>query len=245
MSKESFLVFVPCTMVLLVACRNNYQNNYEELNPDAIYFDYKIVGDEQSNNITVKLQYRMGGPDGRGWSVPDGGLVKLDGEVMEADSSKMSGVWYEVIKPIDEFEGQHEIVFTNSDKEYKEILDFKVMFLKTKVPAVIARGDLVFDVGGLIAGDLIRVLLTDTAFYSRGVDRVDTVRDGRISISRRDLDNLKNGPVTIEFYRDTEKELAETTNTGGRLSISYGLRRVFELRDTLVPSSPGKPRKKG
>jgi hypothetical protein len=54
---------------------------------------------------------------------------------------------------------------------------------------------------------------------------------GRITITRQDLDNLKNGPISLEFYRDDEKRLEETTRKGGRLFISYGLKRVFELKD--------------
>ena len=244
MSKKSYLVFACCVMILSVACVSNYRENHEEINPGTIYFDYNVVGDEENNIITVKLQYRIGGPNGWTWLIPNHGKVEFDGQLIEADSSKRNGIWYEVIKPHDEFEGQHMIVFTNSGKTYKEVFDFDVMSLKTKVPAVIKRGDLVFELEGLNSGDHIRVLLTDTAFYSRGVDRVDTVEDGRISISRSDLDNVTDGPVTIEFYRESQKELKETTIKGGRLSISYGLRRVFELRDTVIVSPPRKPDRK-
>ena len=241
MSRKSYLVFACCVMVLSVACVSNYRDNHKEIGPDAIYFDYNIVGDEENNIITVKLQYRIGGPNGWTWLIPSQGKVEIDGELIEADSSKRNGIWYEVSKPLGEFEGQHTIVFTNSGKTYKEVFDFKVVSLKTKVPRVIKRGDLVFELDGLDSGDHIRVLLTDTAFYSRGIDRVDTVKDGRISISRTELDNVTDGPVTIEFYRETQKELKETTIKGGRLSISYGLRRVFQLRDTVVASPPRKP----
>jgi hypothetical protein len=241
MSKKSYLVFSCCVMVLSVACVSNYREKHKEINADAIYFDYNIVGDEENNIITVKLQYRIGGPHGWTWLIPNQGKVEFDGETIEPDSSKRNGVWYEVNSSLDEFEGQHIIVFTNSGKAYKEVFDFYPMSLKTKVPAVIKRGDLVFEFDGLNSGDHIRVLLTDTAFYSRGIDRVDTVRDGRISISRSDLDNVTDGPVTIEFYRESQKELRETTIKGGRLSISYGLRRVFQLRDTVVASPPHKP----
>ncbi len=240
MSKNSLLVFVHCVIGLLVACTDNYRENRYKVDPEDIYFDYNVIGDEESNNITVKLQYRIGGPDGRTRFIPDGGKVEFDGEEVKADSSKMNGIWYEVIKPLNAFGGEHVIVFTNSERVYKEVFEFKAISLKKKVPAVINRGDLVFVLDGLDTVAYIRVLLTDTAFYSRGIDRLDTVRDGRISISLSDLDNLKDGPVTIEFYRETEKELTETPDTGGRLAISYGLRRVFKLTDSVNPSSPEK-----
>jgi hypothetical protein len=115
------------------------------------------------------------------------------------------------------------------------------MSLKTELPQIIYRDDLVFEFDGLTTGDQIRVLLTDTGFYTRGIDRIDTVRNGQIMISRHELDNVKDGPVTIEFYKDTEQDLAETAEKGGRLTISVGLRRVFDLKDsTAGPSLPGK-----
>ena len=233
MSKKCFLVFAYSMVGLLASCNNNnVRFDDKEINPEAIYFDYKIWGDEERNHLTVRLQYRLGDSEGPTWLIPDPGKVELDGELMEPDSSKRNGVWYELSKPLDEFEGKHVIVFTNyNDKEYKEEFDFKAISLKREIPAVINRDDLVFELDGLNPEDQIRVLLTDTAFYSRGIDRVDTLRNGRIHVSLQDLENLKNGPVAIEFYKEMEKHLKETTSEGGRLSISYGLKRVFELRD--------------
>jgi hypothetical protein len=151
---------------------------------------------------------------------------------MAADSSRRNGYWYEVNKPLDEFEGQHQIVFTNNGKTFKEAFDFSLMSLKTEIPPVVYRNDLVFEFNGVSAGDQVRVLLTDTGFYTRGIDRIDTVTDGQIVISRYDLDNVKDGPVTIEFYRETEQELAEATARGGRLAMTFGLRREFVLKDS-------------
>src|SRR5688572_19026780 len=163
MSKKSLLVFVLCVVGLLVACKDDYRENRYKEDPDAVYFDYTINGDEESNHITVKLQFRIGGPDGRTRFIPEGGKVEFDGEEVKADSSKRNGIWYEVIKPLNDFDGTHVIVVTNSDRVYKEVFDFKAISLKKKVPAVINRGDLVFELGGLDTVAYIRVLLTDTA----------------------------------------------------------------------------------
>ena len=99
------------------------------------------------------------------------------------------------------------------------------------------RHDLVFEFDGLSSGDQVRVLLTDTGFYTRGIDRIDTANDGQIMISRSDLDAVKDGPVTIDFYWEEEQQLEETR---GRLAISVGLRRVFELKDSIVHPPPAK-----
>ena len=236
---KKLLTFLYSMLILSSACVNNRRDDLNEMDTNDLYFDYTIVGDEESNNVTVRLQYRLGGAGGKTWLIPSPGKVELDGELMASDSSKLNGFWYEVNKPLDEFEGQHEIVFTNAGETYKQAFDFSLMSLNTAVPQIIYRDDLVFEFDGLSPGDPIRVLVTDTGFYTRGIDRIDTVRDGQILISRDDLDKVKDGPIIIEFYRDTEQELTESTEQGGRLAISLALRRVSELKDsTRRPESP-------
>jgi hypothetical protein len=134
--------------------------------------------------------------------------------------------------PVREFTGRHSIVFTDhNNKEYKEEFEFGPISLKEEIPAALSRDTLIFKLEGLKTGDKLHVLLTDTAYYSRGIDRVDTIQNGRIVISKQDLDNVKNGPVAIEFYKEEERSLKQTTIEGGKISISYGLKRVFELGD--------------
>ena len=228
--EKNFLALFCGLLIFLMACSDDDESGHPiERNNADFYFDYTIVGNEENNEVTIKLQYRSGG---RTWLIPQPGKVELDAEVMVADSSRRNGYWYEANKPLDEFEGQHQIVLTNRGKRYTEVFDFKMMSLKTEIPRVVYRDDLVFEFNGLSDGDPIRVLLTDTGFYSRGIDRIDTVLEGKIMISLYDLDNVNDGPVTIEFYRDTERELTEPTERGGRLAMIFGLRREFELKDS-------------
>ncbi len=229
---KNILAFGICIVYMLASCASNEVGNSKDVNPDAIYFDYHISGDEESGYITVKAQYRFGGPNGTTLVLNEPANVKLDGEPLQADSSKMNGAWYELLIPAKEFSGHHSIVFTDhNNKEYKEEFDFTVISLKKEIPPVLSRDTLVFELERVQPGDRIKLLLTDTAYYSRGIDRVDTVQNGRIMISKQDLDNVKNGPVAIEFYKEEERELKETTAEGGKINISYGLKRVFELKD--------------
>jgi hypothetical protein len=232
MSKRVFFAWVVLVAVFLAGCTSNEIGYSKEVDPDAIYFDYNIWGDEESGNITVKLQYRFGGPNGTTLVLEEPARVEFDGEWLRVDSSRMNGAWYEVNKTAHDFDGLHRIIYTDGNKkQYREEFDFRVISLKTTIPSEIKRDDLVFELDGLEREDYIKVLLTDTSYYSRGIDRMDTVQNGRVIISRRDLENLKNGPVSIEFYREDEKRLKEVTKEGGTLSVSYGLKRVFELKD--------------
>ena len=232
MFRKCLFALISYVTVFLVGCTSNEIGYSKEVSPAAIYFDYNIWGDEEAGNVTVKLQYRFGGPNGTTLVLEDPSKVEFDGKLLQVDSSRMNGAWYEINKPVKDFDGRHLITYTDiNKKQYREEFDFKVFSLRTKFPKEIKRDDLIFELNGVEPKDYIRVLLTDTSFYSRGIDRLDTVRNGRIMITRQELDNLKNGPISVEFYREDEKALREATKEGGRLSISYGLKRVFELKD--------------
>lgn len=224
-------------ILFLTSCTGNETGHGKDVNPESVYFDYRVWGDEESGDITVKLQYRFDGPDGTALVMQDPGKVLFDGTELKADSSKRSGAYYEITKPVRDFAGRHTIVFMDPDqKEYKEEFSFYPISLKTKVPAVINRGDLVFELDGLASKDYVRVMMTDTASFSEGISRIDTVTNGRIIITKRDLVFLVNGPVHFEISKEDEKRVKNGTKAGGKLSVSYELKREFELKDAPNPS---------
>ena len=178
------------------------------------------------------LQYRFAGKNGTTLVLEDSSKVELDGQAIKVDSSNMNGAYYEVIKPVKDFIGKHEIVFTNlENKQYKEEFDFKPISLRTKVPAEIKRGDLAFDLDGLEPVDYVRVLLTDTSFESQDINWIDTVRNGRITISAEDLKKVVNGPIHLELIKEIDKPVKNGTREGGSFSFSYGLKREFILNE--------------
>lgn len=226
------LLFLLSFGIFLTACTSNEIGNSKDVNPASVYFDYRIWGDEESGYITVKLQYRFAGPNGTTLVLQEPGKVELDGVAIGVDSSKMSGAYYEIIKPIKEFTGHHTIVLTDIDKkEYKEEFSFQPIILKTRVPPVITRSDLIFELGGLTPKDYVRVLMSDTASFSEGIVRLDTVINGRITVSKEELGVLANGPIHFELFKEDEKRVKNGTRQGGKLAISYGLKREFMLKD--------------
>lgn len=218
-------------IVSLVSCGSADKENIDNADPGNIYFDYKVTAAEGDDNLTVMLQY-TDGEGGDALAVDDPGQVMLDGEQIAADSTKMSGFFYELHKSITAFAGKHSIVFTDvHGKEYKEEFDFKPIVLLTQMADTGKRDDLIFEFEGLEPEDFLRVLLTDTSYINEGINEVYKVLNGRLTIKKNALETLANGPVQLEFIREYERPVKNGTAEGGRLQITYGLKRIFFLKD--------------
>jgi hypothetical protein len=220
------------SIIFISSCTSNEIGNSKDVNPEAVFFDYEVWAEEGREDVTINLQYRMGGPNGTTLVLNEPSKVLLDNEELEMDSAKFSGAYYETLKSIAGFTGRHTIVFTDlNKKEYKEEFDFAPFKIIQDVPEIISRGDLTFELSGLEPVDYIRVSLTDTSFNSDDINEVDTVKNGRLIISAGRLSALTNGPINLQFYKEQERPLKNSTAEGGKLTITYGLKREFELRD--------------
>lgn len=228
---EIRLFFIFSISLLFASCKSKDKKvpNVNQIN--NIYFDYKISAEEGYDNLTIILKYRDGNKDGDAFSPEILKSVKLDDEELLPDSSKMNGVYYEVQRPIANFSGKHVITFTSTnDEEFKEEINFSPMVLETVIPENISREDIVLDFSGLEIEDYIRVLLTDTSFFGDGINRIDTIRNNQLILSKNVLDKLADGPILMEFSREFERPLNEASEAGGRLRINYTLRREFNLQ---------------
>jgi hypothetical protein len=225
------LRFVPAFIFLLIfvpACTNNTTGNKKDVDPDAIFFDYIIRGDEDDSNVTLYLQFRIGGPNGYTLTLKDPAKVELDGEIIPVDSAKLTGAYYEIQKPADSFVGKHTITFTDfNKKEYSQEFEYKPFSLETELDDV-SRGDLVFELEGLDKEDYLHVSATDTSFTSRDIIEIDTVRNGKLIIPAHKLRYLNDGPITLLLSKETQKVIRNEIH--GRITVNYGLKREFELR---------------
>jgi hypothetical protein len=216
--------------ILFISCNSNDIGS-KNVDPERIYFDYQVAGEEEDSIVTVLLQFRYGGPYGSTLMLHEPGKVELDGIIVPVDSSRMTGAFYEIHILKDLFAGDHSIIFTfNDQKKYKEDFFFQPVSLLTDVPDSISREDLVLQLEGLEEEDYVRILLTDTSRTSEGISRLDTVSNGRIVISKQDLENIVSGPVNLQLIREYERPVKAATEKGGRLALSYGLRREFVLK---------------
>ena len=78
MFKNSFSI-VPLCFFLIVGCTNNEFRSKKKVDPEAIYFDYRVWGDEENSDVTVRLQYFIGDEEGETvlWKHP--AKVEFDG----------------------------------------------------------------------------------------------------------------------------------------------------------------------
>jgi len=225
------LTSISILTLILFSCTSNEIGDSKDVNPDAVYFDYEVWADETNPDVTVNLQYRMGGPNGTTLVLTEPSKVLFDGEQLTVDSAKVSGAYYEVQKPTSSFAGKHTITFTDlNKKEYKEEFEF-IPFTIDSLQPVMNRGDLVFTFKGLNAIDHLDVALTDTSYTSDDINDTDTIREGRLVIPANKVSSLKNGPINLQFYKEVEVPLKNSAAEGGRILIRYGLQREFELKD--------------
>lgn len=222
--------FVPGLIFLLLfvsACTNNTVGTRRDIDPDTVFFEYIIRGDEDDSNVTLYLQFRIGGPNGYTLTLKDPAKVELDGEPIQVDSAKLTGAYYEIQKPADYFTGKHTITFTDFNKKvHSEEFEYKPFSMETDVDEV-ERGDLVFELEGLEKEDYLHVSATDTSFTSRDIVEIDTVKDGKLVIPAHKLRYLVNGPITLLLSKETQKIIRNEIR--GRITVSYGLKREFEL----------------
>ena len=219
--------------VIVAGCSENETSQTVARDPENIYFDYVITGEETGEFVTCKFQYRMGGPEGDALELHDSIKVELDGERIQPDSSRFSGIYYEAVKPLNDFKGRHTIVFTSPNgKKYQEDFEFIPFSLETPLPPVINRKELVIRLKDFPSDRTpLRIVLTDTAFGTSWVNKHVAVTNGELKISTQMLARLKNGPIGLELHYETERKPRHTTRAGGRIVITYSLKRELELAD--------------
>src|SRR5258705_1633190 len=135
-----FILISASAILLFASCTSNEIGNSKDVNPESIYFDYRVWSDDESDDMIVKLQYRFAGPNGTTLLLENPSKVELDGVAIKADSSKMNGAYYEISKPIKAATGKHSIVFTDMNKkQYREDFSFQSLTMKTKLPEIVKR----------------------------------------------------------------------------------------------------------
>lgn len=228
--KHFFLIILSVSW--LIACDTNEPSTQGAVLPKDIFFDYKIWGEEGKDAVTCLLQFRFRRETGRTVKIDTPGRVEVDGEIIIADSARITGPFYEIQKPISDFIGSHTITFFDiNQKKYTEEFNFQPFSLNVEIPDTLYREDWYFDIAGLQPNDYLRIIAIDTSFASEDINEIDTVRNGKLIIAKAKLRKLVNGPVTLLLNKEEERSVKNGTERGGKVSITYGIKKEFILAD--------------
>jgi hypothetical protein len=206
---------------------NEKQNGYQ---PDNVYHDYRISGEEGKEEVTIVLQHRLGGREEEPTFLEESKL-SLDGMELKADSAKLAGTFYEVQRPAAGFPGKHTIHFTdNRGNEHKTAFTYQPFSLAEELPEKISKKPFTIRLKDFSAEPTpVQLVMVDTSFESKDINEEVIVKNGELTITEGRLINLALGPVTLELHYEKEIPLRGFSKKGGRILISYSLRRQFEL----------------
>jgi hypothetical protein len=223
-----------CFIFTFIACLNKAGiDNTNDIDPENFYYDYKVWAEEGRDDVTVMMQYRLGGEEGTAVALEEPSKVFIDSIELKADSAKLTGIFYELIKPVEEFKGTHTIVFTDrNNKDHKEEFNFQLFALAEEFPEKVKKSPFIIKLKGLNAAPAnVRLVITDTSLATLDVNEEMMIKGGEIKVNEQKLAALSKGPVTLEIYTEEERPLKNASKKGGRILITYGLRRQFELVD--------------
>jgi hypothetical protein len=225
------VVCILSLVLISASCKQKKEaESTREIVPEAIFFDYQVRGDEGSDSVSVLLNYREFNEFGYGLKLDTPSKVQLDDEIIRGVTLKIPGTYYEVQKAAPGFAGTHRLKYTDIDKnEYVEQFNYTPLVLVTPVPGSLPVADLELTLEGFAKGDIIHILLTDTAYASEGIERQETVKNGRILITAEELAELEPGPVQLELVKENIRAISTEGRIRGKLAVIYGLKREFIL----------------
>ena len=217
-------------LIILVTTFGSCKNSDRRDVATGLYTNYSIRGEEGKEFVTAFFQF-FDDPAERALVLKEPAKVFLDDNLLSPDSAKETGGFYEMQIPIEDFIGTHTIRFIDPEnREHREEFSFIPFRLLKEVNDSLNRKDMVFEVEGLRDQDIVRVVITDTSFQSEGVNEMDTVISQRLDL-RKYLPAISNGPVTLYLFKEEERSLENSPSKRGTISITYSLKREFELKD--------------
>lgn len=197
-----------------------------------LYLEYQVWGDEARGQVNVLVQVRRRNNKGPTLRIDPPGFVKLDDEVLHPDSSRMTGIFYETQRPLEAFGGRHTLSVANGrDEPVSETFDYTPFTLVTPLEGRVRRDDLVLKLSGLKAEDRLRVTLVDTVFRTQDINELVPVVGGRLQLTAEQLREVESGPVTLLLFKEEDHPIENPALRGGKMAVTYGLMRAFELVD--------------
>lgn len=225
-SRMAYAFFLAGFLLLFAGCRSKDRRAGTGLPVEALFLDLRLSGEEGDDNLTVLIRFREE-ENGLAVALPEGGTVVWDGDTLEPLYSKREGVYYELHPPLSGFAGLHTLqLLDQGNRVREEKIEFRPLELGEGFSDTLYQADTEIPLAGLEKEDHVRIILTDTVFSHAGINRLDTIRDGRLHLSRQDLEMMSPGPLQLVLLREYEEILP---GAGGIKAVTYGIRREIQL----------------
>lgn len=220
------------SLLVLSACGSGSGVKSNEPASVFIYADYKISAEEESDSVTVLLQFRDESVEEQNIRFAKENQVMLDGKPLQAGQTKILGTYYEMRLPLEGFSGKHEILFTDRrGKKHPDYFLFETLSLAEPLPDTISAPELELRFAPVnTERPIVRLVLNDTSFIGEGINRTVRLKNNQVLLDTADLAVLHEGPVMLQCYLETETETNDPDMAGGLITVSYSFRRQFILR---------------
>jgi hypothetical protein len=212
-------------MIFWAAIVSGCTNPSKNVPVNGTFRDYRVWSEEGEDLVSCMLQFHRGGPETKAIALRSPGKVLLDKRQLQEDSAAVTGVYYEMYVPVDSFTGNHRIDYWDEKgKLFSDEFSFN-RFSVADLPERVKRAPFVIQLDDFPETETrIHLVMVDTAFMTNDINELLYAVNGEIRVTEPMLRQVKNGPISLEIFREQEKIVK-----GGRISVRYGVKREFEL----------------
>lgn len=213
---------------VLVGCLN--EDKQAEYSPDQLFLDYSVTTSEEDSMVNILLHFRDT-REGDALLLPMPANVQLDGKMLQPDSAKIGGYFYETFKPMSGFSGKHQIIYTDTkNRVYRADFEFEPLTMLDKLPDTLDGNELQVEFSGVGNKDRLYVIYRDTSTINEDFRRNAEPGAKSIRLVQPDFESLFDGPVQMEFIRETTIPVKPLPPGGGQLYLSYLIRKELVLK---------------
>lgn len=217
------------------ACTSNEIGFSKDVNQETVYMDYNIFYNG-GDSVTCFLQYRFAGENGTTLVLSEPSNVSIDGMAVSVDSSSFSGAYYKKNFAINNFNGDHQISFTDINGQTKnESFNFHLPELKDCDAFVCSKNEMVLAFANTKPADVFKITIADTSAKTNDLNIRSNLIENKIIISPQQLQQLATGNCKLTVLQSNESALKNPTPEGGRIITSYLIKEInIELYENVV-----------
>lgn len=208
----------------LWGCPSSDMSKSEFVKQSEIYQSYILNTYEEKNEIEANVFLRFGGSTGTTLILNDtiGSIVKFNNQIMTARQDA-AGAHYTFNQAY--VEGKYSFTFTDADKkEYHNFIICNKLNVYNFPKDMNRNEDLELNYVGAApyVGEQFICEYKDTAMaFSSPFILQNTIKNNKIIVPKSIFNNMKNGPITLQFFRKNEIATQQHGNIVGKIKYTY------------------------